>query len=150
MSTLDKLLTIVKMSLQGSSSRLLQTQLRQLSRAQSLPGTSYCSCSGSAASWTARSRWQSTRLQSTSSASAASQSDLAPPEEHDIVIVGGGLVGLALANALCMSDRDIGYRVMHATLTTIVYAFGVCSFSYIFHRAKCWHKSIAARRQRSQ
>jgi NADH dehydrogenase FAD-containing subunit len=55
---------------------------------------------------------QSTSAHQTTAFDSASSSVQAP-EDHDIVIVGGGLVGLALANALCMSDRtQKGYGVV--------------------------------------
>lgn len=96
------------MSLQTSTSRLIQRQLRQLASVKPVAGPSSCLCiCSTASSWASRSRWQSTRSQSTSTAGSNLEEHVQSPEDHDIVIVGGGLVGLALANALCMSDRTL-------------------------------------------
>lgn len=133
------------MSLQASTSRLIRRQLRQ-----SVPGTSYCSCTPGPIGWTARSRWQSTRLQSTSTAGSVDAQD-SIPEEHDIVIVGGGLVGLALANALCRSDR-VHYLLIsgHRAWPDIQAEPFFFACSYILYHPICRHKGISPRRQRSR
>lgn len=144
------------MSLQTSASRLIQRQLRQLASVKPVAGPSSCLCTCSTAtSWASRSRWQSTRSQSTSTAGSNVEEQVPSPEDHDIVIVGGGLVGLALANALCMSDRTLVsffIRTSPSLRPTLVHGWPLVHsliLSYISYCTVCRHEGLATGRQRS-
>lgn len=93
--------TFATMSLRASSSRSAKAVSRRISTPaiSQLPCTCYAQTRQASVTQNARSSLVSRRWQSTASyATAATPAN--DFENHDIVIVGGGLVGLALANAM--------------------------------------------------